>query len=367
MEPWTLDQLLATGDYVSPRRDTLSVLWAITKVCTFSCSYCVYYKSTKGAEYSSQAQLLGAARKLVRLGRPEYQITLYGGEPTLHPSFIELLEYFARCGAPVSLRVFTNGNSPLTTYERMAQAIGTMAFGVIFSLHLESVNFPKFKRALEATALSGVAAGVGIMFTAAHRAEGRRYIEELLELRRRVPFVVSIAHPYSIDGDMGEGCTEEDLAFVGESQRQFDAFTPPPGFASPFFTRVTCQVLVNRADTVELVDEAESLRLLRELARPSFRGLYCCSGANVMFIEEDGAVRGGVCSSSRSLGNILTDSEISLLQRAAPIECSASACNSIENIPLPKFRDRTEANRVSEEFKRRAKAYFYGSEAKRLA
>jgi MoaA/NifB/PqqE/SkfB family radical SAM enzyme len=363
----SVQRILATGDQVSPRRDVLSVLWAITKACTFSCSYCVYYKSPRNAEYSTRADLIEAARKLVRLARPGYQITLYGGEPTLHPNFIDLLEYFSQCGAPVSLRVYTNGNSPFAVYEQMAQAIGTMPFGVIFSLHLEFVNFPKFMKALQVTAQAGVAVGVGLMFTATHSAKAMKYIEELLELRKSVPFVVSITHPYSVDGVMGKGCSHEDLERLAEAQQTFDAFAQPEGFSSPFFTRVACQMTVDAGTSQKVLGEEESLRFLRELARPSFTGMYCCSGANVMFIEEDGAVRGGVCSSSRSLGNILTDSELSLLQRADPIQCTSSACTSLENIPLPKFAEEAEAMRVSSEFKRRAKSYFYLAEASRLA
>src|SRR3954449_6537779 len=64
----------------------------------------------------------------------------------------------------------------------------------------------------------------------------------------------------------------------------------------------------------------------------------CVSGANVLFIEEDGAVRGGVCDKCQPMGNIFTDPEIAILQKMNIVRCTATGCNSIENIPLPKFR-----------------------------
>src|SRR5665213_2534805 len=154
------NQIISVGDHSSARRDTLSVLWAITKGCNFRCSYCVYNKELRYTEFSSRDELLRAARTLVRLGRPGYQITLYGGEPTQHPHFMDLLAYFAASPAPVSLRMYTNGSRSAQFFGKMMATVRDYYFGVIFSFHPEFASFEKFKRNVELTAGGGMSVGI---------------------------------------------------------------------------------------------------------------------------------------------------------------------------------------------------------------
>lgn len=359
--------IIAVGDHASPQRDVLSVLWAITKACQFSCSYCVYYKSPRGAEYSSREQLLRGARTLLRMGRPGYQITLYGGEPTLHPHFNDLLDFFVAARAPVSLRMYTNGTRSPRFYEEMVARTGHYPFLVIFSLHLESANFRKFFQAVEITARGGMSVGVSFMFDPARRDHARNCLNELLTLRADVPFFISINYPYRRDGEMGQACTPEDVEWVEASRRAFDSMPMPPHLNTPFYTRITSEVDVLRRGQRARLPPEESLPMLARMHTPRYEGFYCCSGSNVLFVEEDGAVRGGVCDRSRHMGNIFNESEIRLAQAMGVVRCSAPACNSIENIPLPKFRDATEAQQCLDAFRDRAKSYLYEAEVQRLS
>jgi hypothetical protein len=361
-----MSDIVAIGDHTSPRRDTLSVLWAITKVCSFRCSYCVYYKHRKGAEFSSREDLLRAARTLLRLGRPGYQITLYGGEPTLHPHFEDLLAYLMTVRVPLELRMFTNGAQSAAFFERVVRITQGFHFLVIFSLHLEFVNFAKFKQAVAITAGGGMSIAVNFMFTAGHRDKARAAIAELLELRRQVPFFFGLNFPYTITGEMGTDCTADDLAWVEATRRAFDAMPMPEHLRNPVITRIVSGIARERNGVREELPPEESLRLLAEMHTPSYDGYSCCSGANVMFVEEDGAARGGVCDKSRFLGNLFTDSEVTVVQNMGVVRCTAAACSSIENIPLPKFRDPAEADAVMAGFRARAKTFLYRAEAARL-
>jgi hypothetical protein len=361
-----MSDIVAIGDHSSARRDVLSVLWAITKICSFRCSYCVYYKPRQGSEFSSREDLLHAARTLLRLGRPGYQITLYGGEPTLHPHFEDLLAYFVAADAPLELRMFTNGAQSAGFFERIVRTTKGFHFLVIFSMHLEFVNFKKFKQAVEITAAGGMSVAVNFMFVARHREKARACMEGLLELRQRVPFFFGINYPYTTTGEMGTDCTEGDIAWVEASRRIFAAMAMPGHLRDPVFTRIVSSIARQRGGRREELPPEESLRLLAEMHTPSYDGYFCCSGANVMFVEEDGAVRGGVCDKSRFLGNLFTDSEIALVQNLGVVRCTAAACSSIENIPLPKFRDQAEAEECMSGFQGRAKTYLYRAEAERI-
>lgn len=372
MQGLRMADIASTGDFTSPRRDELSILWAITRVCNYSCSYCVYYKSTRHADFSSREQLLRAARSIVRLARPGYQLTLYGGEPTHHPHFLALLDALATAGAPLALRMYTNGSRTPAFFEKMLATLAGQPFGVIFSLHHEFANFDRFLGNVRLCAEAGLSVGISIMFAPGHRDLARRYVEAMLELRARVPFFVSLNLPYTRDGAMATGCTTEDLAWIEASRAAFAAFDMPDRswrgpYVSPFYTRIKANITLEREGRRTLLAPEDSLEVLSRLMTPSYREFHCCSGANVWFIEEDGAVRGGVCSASAHMGNIFRDSEIALQQRAAVVQCHSVTCGSIENIPLPKFRDRAEAEACMQGFQRRARAYFYQAEAARLA
>ncbi len=359
-------EIVSVGDFVSERRDVLSVLWAIVKGCNYKCSYCSYSKDVGFSTFSSREDLLAAARRIVRLGRPGYQITLYGGEPTFHPHFQDLLEYLASVDAKVSLRVFTNGSRPAHYFENLIATMKSVSFGIIFSLHLDWVKFDNFKRCVEVVAGAGIATTVNFMFIASERENAHRYMDELLELRARIPFFLEINHPYDLDGVMAGRCTAQDLEWVQACRDIVDKAPMPSDVVSPSFARVMSTVTLERQGARQALPPEESLRFLTRLHTPSYTDFYCCSGSNVLFVEEDGWARGGVCDRSRRVGNVFHDSEVELIQGMGVVRCGAAACSSIENIPLPKFRSAAEAEACVVDFKDRAKAAFYRAEASRL-
>jgi MoaA/NifB/PqqE/SkfB family radical SAM enzyme len=360
------DDIVAVGDFASERRDILSVLWAVTKGCNFSCHYCSYSRDARLGAFSSKDDLIKAAKALVRFGRPGYQITLYGGEPTYHPSFHDLLDFLINSDAPIELRVFTNGSRRPAFYEQMVTRLEERPIGIIFSLHPEYTKFRNFKKSVEIAVRAGMNVAVNVMFVPSVRERTFAYVEELMDLRARAPFFIEINFPYTIDGLMGEDCTERDLNWINESRRAFQQFPTPVDRKTPAFTRYLTSITVSHGGIREVLRPEASAQLLAKLQTPSYQDFYCCSGSNVLFIEEDGSVRGGVCDASLYLGNAFRDSELTLIQNMGVVCCGAVSCSSIENIPLPKFRYSDEAQICAQQSKDRAKRYFYQAEAERL-
>jgi MoaA/NifB/PqqE/SkfB family radical SAM enzyme len=350
-----VSDIASTGDFSPQGRDVLSILWAITKGCNYECSYCPYH--TKLSDFSSRDNLLRAAEVIVGLGRPGYQITLYGGEPTFHPNFHDLVQFLAASEAPISLRMFTNGSRRPEFFEKMAALSRNIPFGVIFSLHLEQTKFENFKRAAEITAAAGKSVGINLMFLPSFRGRAREYYDELLEMRTRVPFFLEISLPYNVEGFMAEGCLAEDLTWRTVGRETFGAMPMPNSLSSPFYTRIKSNITLERGGVRQSLAPEESLQLLAKTQMPSYRDFYCCSGTNVFFIEEDGAVMGGVCSSSARIGNVFHDDALALVNHMKVVRCTSAACSSIENIPLPKFRNETEAEECSDVFRERARSY----------
>lgn len=84
---------------------------AITSKCNLQCSYCFaheYREGKKSTQYMSTTIFENALDFIVRSELD--QIRILGGEPTLHPQFIQFTELALKTGFPVTL--FSNGFIP---------------------------------------------------------------------------------------------------------------------------------------------------------------------------------------------------------------------------------------------------------------
>ena len=190
------------------------------------------------------------------------------------------------------------------------------------------------------------------------REEFKRYAEELLALCRKAPFFMNIVIPYAPGGIMGEECTAEDHAWIKQVREEFARISIPAHLKSPFFTRFQSNITLNRDGRLVSLAPEDSLQLLSKAETPSYRNFYCCGGTNVWFLAPDGTVSGGVCESARPLFNIFHDPMPEIVTKMAVVRCTAPACNSIENIPLPKFRNSEDAESCIADFQERAMAYY---------
>jgi hypothetical protein len=236
--------VMASGDWSTGLRDTLSVLWAITKGCNYDCSYCPYSRDVPLGNFSSREEILRAARLLMRLGRPGYQITLSGGEPTYHPCLLDLVEFLSASPAPVTTRMYTNGSRPPSYFQHLGRRARFSQLGIIFSLYPEFVKFDNFIACVEETAQAGMVPAVSIMFSPAHRDAIKAYADRFFALRFNIPFHFEINLPYTTEGFLGPECTPADHAWISSIREVFEEFPPPTYTMTPAFTRIVCNVVV---------------------------------------------------------------------------------------------------------------------------
>lgn len=95
-----------------PRR----VYFQITRRCNLGCSFCFMRAGSAGAHVPTQA-IRRLADLMGHYGLMEVRLT--GGEPTMHPDFFTILEYFRENGVYVS--VSTNGVVDRSCLERLAE------------------------------------------------------------------------------------------------------------------------------------------------------------------------------------------------------------------------------------------------------
>ena len=139
----------------------------------------------------------------------------------------------------------------------------------------------------------------------------------------------------------------------------------PGHLQTPFYTRIMSRITGERDCKRVWLAPEDSPQLLSQMRAPSYTGYHCCGGTNVLFIEEDGATRGGVCSASPTSPTSSAIATIGLVQGMRPVSCTSMTCASM-NIPLPKFTSEAEAEACTVGFRNRAKAYLYRAEAAQL-
>lgn len=350
-----LSDIIASGCTNKNDCDALSVLWILTEESNYSCTDRCCRKFFK--KFSTKEQLLRAADALLGMKRPGYQITLYGGEPTDHPHCTDLINYLCSQDAPINLRIFTNGSRSPEYFEKLLAALKGKKLELIFSLHLEHAEVENLLRNIELTASAGLKVGVNFIYSPNHLEKARVFADRLLMLRNQVPFFFAQSFEYDTVGHMRKDCSEEDVSFRKDLNAAFAAFPALPPSDSPFYPHIESNIVVEKNDTRTYLPKKMSLKLLTTGNAPRYKDFYCCTGSNVFFICEDGTVKGAECPVAPAIGNAFVDTPERLAQGMQLVRCTAPSCNSIENIPLPKFKLLSEAEAYLAAAKKRSLGY----------
>lgn len=114
--------------------------WVITDFCNYRCSYCKeehYGGKHKWVEHKYNEKFL----RDVRARNPHKKIFLeiFGGEPTLYPKLIELLEVCKELN--IYAELISNAAKRLSYWERIAPLLNHVSL----SYHIENTNYDHFK------------------------------------------------------------------------------------------------------------------------------------------------------------------------------------------------------------------------------
>ena len=116
-------------------QESVKVEWNLGKRCNYDCSYCPAEIHDNTSKHTDIKILKSAVDSLVSSMpdlRTKVRISFTGGEPCVHPKFLELLEY-AR--PKVSwLNVTTNGTRTANYYTHL---LDNLVDHLVFSLHFE--------------------------------------------------------------------------------------------------------------------------------------------------------------------------------------------------------------------------------------
>jgi len=114
----------------------ISVLWFIGKRCNYDCSYCPSYTHDNFSLHIDKKkafEFIDEIEKYSVSQEKTFKISITGGEPFVHPDFMEILKYISSKKNLTQLVVVSNGSLPLDTYLKSLEYITNLTI----SLHLE--------------------------------------------------------------------------------------------------------------------------------------------------------------------------------------------------------------------------------------
>jgi len=94
------DRIVKSGQRTLLYRDTFNVSWLLGRYCNYNCSYCWPYARSDEKDHRPLSLLISTMDKIKLQARENgfnsFHFSFSGGEPTLHPGYLKLLEHYSK-------------------------------------------------------------------------------------------------------------------------------------------------------------------------------------------------------------------------------------------------------------------------------
>ena len=324
----------------------LRVNWEITPHCNYKCSYCFGNAGMKDASFSSIEDLKNIANKILEIERNCYNILLIGGEPTVHPHFLDLLKYFNSLDRNISLSIVTNGSKSIEYHTELFQSIQNKELLFNISVHLEQCRLNHIIDIIKLANEYNVQVLLSFMMHPEKLELLEEFLSSFIELRKEFYFNIMFMElrqaPLFDRND--DRYTDEHYKWIDEAKIRWDeaiknSNTKIIEYVSgvPHFGKYN---IIKDGKVIKdiYVDYGISVRN----GLKSFKGFYCFGGANFINIHSDNSYSFGIqCPKFANIGNLLKDKHINykLFEICDQYQCG---CNS--NDVIPKFRNIDDAS-----------------------
>ena len=140
-----MKQLVATQD-LNPKKDNwFRVEWNIGKRCNFDCSYCGSSVHDNFSPHMPYEKIIESIDTIRHSTDKQIKIGWTGGEPFVHPKFIDILKYAKEQANVFRQTVVTNGTVPFKTYQKALPYLDQVSF----SYHFEHTIHDKIVHNIE--------------------------------------------------------------------------------------------------------------------------------------------------------------------------------------------------------------------------
>ena len=286
---------------------SIKIEWNLGKRCNYDCSYCPSSIHDNSSPHTDIEILKATVDKLMMLGKP-IRLSFTGGEPCVHPKFLELVKYCKHVGV-TWISVTTNGTLPYEFYAALE------VDQIVFSIHLEFDWKRVFNTTESVVDLTNKKVIVQIM---AHH----NYMPAVLQLRAKcllseIPSTVRRIRWTEGDHDLFDDMRYNlnDLEWLKEQEATVEG---------------NCVI-----DGEQIIHANDVIKLHLN----KYKGWTCNAGIESLMINWDGDVHRATCRVGGSLGNIYEDN---FVVPSEPVTCNRNFCTCAADIPITKYANNSD-------------------------
>lgn len=169
----------------------MHVFWRLMDNCNYDCDYCVAHADTLNCVMLHD-RMLAMAWKILDFPADRYQITLTGGEPTLHPVLPELARYLGDSHRDIFLTLETNGSCDSAYYLNLAQKLPPGRLRLAISLHPGKVDLKAALLLVASLSEHDQELSLRIAHDPAQQELTEKFFATLCRLRHAVPFTLQL-------------------------------------------------------------------------------------------------------------------------------------------------------------------------------
>ena len=286
-----------------PHQNSIKVEWNLGKRCNYDCSYCPASIHDNTSPHTDIKILKATVDRLVSLSKP-VRLSFTGGEPCVHPKFLELVKYCKHVGI-TWVSVTTNGTLPYQFYSALE------ADQIVFSIHLE-FDWKRVFNTVESI-VNSTNKKVIAQIMAHHD-----HMDAVVQLRAKcllahIPNTVRRIRWTEGDHDLFDDMRYNlnDLELLKEMESTVEANTV--------------------IDGVQLIHANDIIKL----SLNKYKTWSCWAGIESLMINWDGDVHRATCRVGGSLGNIYQGNFVA---PSGPVICDRDFCTCAADIPLTKTK-----------------------------
>ena len=287
-------------------QDSVKIEWNLGKRCNLDCTYCPAEIHDNHSPHTRLDILMRTVDKIANIKNARISFT--GGEPCVHPAFMDLVEY-ARSKIKW-LSVTTNGTRKVEFYEELPVNY------MVFSLHFED---SQWKDRLN-TVIEFASASETFKFPKDYHIALMAHHDHVDKVKYAASFLTGHNIPYTIRRIRWTEKHDwfDDLKYKGTDL--------------DWILKNTATAKANTlVDSFELVHAND---LIKE-HRNKFKGWHCKAGVESLMINLDGEVHRATCRVGGSLGNIY-DNTFALPDEA--ITCTREWCTCAADVNITKWK-----------------------------
>ncbi|MEI0518275.1 radical SAM protein, partial [Brachyspira murdochii] len=325
---------------------------SLSEYCNYQCSYCAAQvpPANKNSIFLSYEKIIETLNRFFIFDADEYFIVLVGGEPTIHPNFLDIVKYINNINKKIYLYIITNATRNVDYFRILFNNANNIKLILKISIHLEYTKFDHIKEIIilyNKFYNDNTNIIIAFMVHPLLKNEREDFFNKLFILRESYNFNLSVeelqeGENYDI---VDSRYTYDDFQWIDKIKLEFNSKyknnNTNPYINSPYY-------IINVDNKSIKIDKLEHSIAIRNNKR-NFKNMYCCYGANIISIWGNGYAAGGECPIFNRQN--IYDDFYDWYNSIGYIKCTLNQCRVQFNDNLPKFRKEEDAKKFIEEYK----------------